>query len=578
MTSAAHSRRRLGDSPTDRIGVFLTNALTGWEPPKGPKKQLVFSEFQAERDAAERVKRKETILVILGNPPYNGFAGIAAGEERDLKEAYRHSVDKALPEPEGQGLNELYVRFFRMAERRIVDQTGYGVICFISNYSWLKGRSHPAMRERYLSAFDRISIDSLNGDKLRTGKETPEGLRDPSVFSTESNPEGIGVGTAVSLLVRKKDHSGKAHVFFRDLWGTKKRAQLAADSVSGGGPYAQLESRAEVRLPFAPAQVSGDYLTWPKLPDLFALSSPGINTSRDPGLIDTDLERLRARISAYFDRSKTDDEIRVIAPSLFIASNRFDPSATRAQLLSLGMQKGHFVPYAYRPFDIRWAFWYPQTKLLDEKRVELFKAFQNKAIFLTSRSQAERSDEGSPFYATRGLPDRHLTRPGSNCFPTRHEVGENSPGRLFGTQEEANEGNFSMSALAFCRDLGFSGLQGEQHLWNHILAIGHSPLYLRENADGIELDWPRIPFPTSPDDFTASSRIGERVLGLLLVEDDVDGITLGRIRPELSEIGSLPLCECPRFDFALSRHHGLCGMDVAPSNLVVGYRRRRQTF
>jgi len=156
--------KRLGapltDAPSDRIGVYLTNALTGWEPPKGPKKQLAFPEFQAERDAAERVKQTEKILVILGNPPYNGFAGIATGEEGDLREAYRHTTDKAIPRPEGQGLNELYVRFFRMADRRIVEHTGYGVICFISNYSWLKGRSHPAMRERYSSAFDRITIDN----------------------------------------------------------------------------------------------------------------------------------------------------------------------------------------------------------------------------------------------------------------------------------------------------------------------------------------------------------------------------------------------------------------------------------
>ena len=57
------------------------------------------------------------------------------------------------------------------------------------------------MRERYLEAFDRIWIDCLNGDKYKTGKLTPEGEPDPSVFSTEFNREGIQVGTAISLLV-----------------------------------------------------------------------------------------------------------------------------------------------------------------------------------------------------------------------------------------------------------------------------------------------------------------------------------------------------------------------------------------
>lgn len=84
-----------------------------------------------------------------------------------------------------------------MAERRIVEKSGKGVVCFISNYSWLEGLSFTAMRERYLEVFDRIWIDCLNGDKYKTGKLTPEGEPDPSVFSTEWNREGIQVGTAI---------------------------------------------------------------------------------------------------------------------------------------------------------------------------------------------------------------------------------------------------------------------------------------------------------------------------------------------------------------------------------------------
>ena len=40
-----------------------------------------------------------------------------------------------------------------MAERRIAEKTGQGIVCFISNYSWLDGLSFTGMRERYLEAF-----------------------------------------------------------------------------------------------------------------------------------------------------------------------------------------------------------------------------------------------------------------------------------------------------------------------------------------------------------------------------------------------------------------------------------------
>ncbi len=179
----------LAGDGTERVQVFLTNALTGWEPTEREKQVVAFPELEEERDRAGRVKRDRPILVILGNPPYNGFAGMAVDEERGLSEAYRTRT--RVRRPEGQGLNDLYVRFFRMAERRIAEKTGEGVVCFISNYSWLDGLSFTGMRECYLDAFDAIRIDCLNGDKYKTGKVAPDGSPDPSIFSTGGNPVGI---------------------------------------------------------------------------------------------------------------------------------------------------------------------------------------------------------------------------------------------------------------------------------------------------------------------------------------------------------------------------------------------------
>ena len=58
----------------ERVGVYLTNALTGWEPPKGPKQQIMsWAELQEERDAAEHVKRDKRILVVLGQSALQRF-------------------------------------------------------------------------------------------------------------------------------------------------------------------------------------------------------------------------------------------------------------------------------------------------------------------------------------------------------------------------------------------------------------------------------------------------------------------------------------------------------------------------
>ena len=50
---------------------------------------LAAERLEAERDAAEKVKQVKPILVILGNPPYNAFAGVSPVEEEGLVEIYK---------------------------------------------------------------------------------------------------------------------------------------------------------------------------------------------------------------------------------------------------------------------------------------------------------------------------------------------------------------------------------------------------------------------------------------------------------------------------------------------------------
>ena len=116
-------------------------------------------------------------------------------------------------------LDELYVRFFRLAERRIAEKTGKGVVCYISNFSYLGDPSFVVMRQRFLSEFDALWFDCLNGDSRETGKVTPDGKPDPSVFSTEYNREGIRVGTAIGLMVRQEQREDTSATYFRHFWG-----------------------------------------------------------------------------------------------------------------------------------------------------------------------------------------------------------------------------------------------------------------------------------------------------------------------------------------------------------------------
>lgn len=528
----------LDDRKKERAGIFLTNALTGWEPPTKVKRQVVlFDEFDKERDLADEVKQKKPILVVLGNPPYNGFAGVAVGEERSLSDSYRwKDGDPTDLRPQGQGLNELYVRFFRMAEQCILGgQEGEGVVCFVSGYSWLDGLSFPLMRERFLREFDAVWVDCLNGDKYRTGKLTPDGAPDPSAFSTERNPEGIQVGTAITLMVRKKQHVSPAAVWFRDFWGLEKLKDLAKfGSRWSAAEYVEVTPSRALGLPFRPLTTDADYGTWPLIADLFAYSSPGVKTSRDLELIEIDREILVERMQAYFDGDSENAVIARIAPGLMESTKRFDARKTRAALIKQGYTSGKVLEYSYRPFDTRYLYWHPQTKLLDEKRDQLFHCVEDGNWFLTCRQKGERTNEGSPFYATPHLPDWHLTRPGSMCFPLKLRAEK----AMFSTVNVSKAGRDYLAALGIPDPDANPSAAGL--LWHYVLAIGHSEAYLAENEDGLWQDWPRVPLPGNAELLRAAAELGRQVIALLDPAARVEGVTTGKtIRAELRVIGVL---------------------------------------
>ncbi|EUA17434.1 methyltransferase domain protein [Mycobacterium xenopi 3993] len=175
----------------ERASVYLTNALTGWVD-DDTRLTLPFPEFVSERDAADAVKRDEPILVVLGNPPYNGFAGVSGREEGGLVEPYKAGL--AAWDITKNKLDDLYIRFFRVAERRVAEQTGKGIICFVSNSSWLGDPSAVIMRERLLTEFDSVTVDHLNGDSRETGKKTPPAIRihpsSPRRSTRQASPAG----------------------------------------------------------------------------------------------------------------------------------------------------------------------------------------------------------------------------------------------------------------------------------------------------------------------------------------------------------------------------------------------------
>ena len=521
----------LADDGTERAGVYLTNALTGWEP--RTNKPLPFPELEEERDRADRVKQERPILVILGNPPYNGFAGMAVDEERELSDAYR--TTKRVRPPEGQGLNDLYIRFFRMAERRIAERTGRGVVCFITNYSWLDGLSFTGMRERYLEAFDAVRIDCLNGDKYKTGKVAPDGSPDPSIFSTDGDPVGIQVGTAIATLIRKADHRPTREIGFRHLWGQAKPEELIATAeAEPHALYDDIKPVLPLGLPFVRTAVSEEWFDWPTLPDLFPVSFPGVTTSRDRFLVDVDLDRLHARIGDYFDPDLSHEEMVLRHPAAMKTTAGFNARKVRDALLARGgPDEDGFVRFAYRPFDTRWLYWEADGSLLDRPRPNYRSHVFQGNIWIEARTREARED------CSRGTLVRYLASDFGNgrshFFPAW--LRDN---RMGGDVDGVRRANLSAAAQRYLDSLRAS----EEDLFHHVLATLHDPAYRTANAGALRMEWPRIPLPGWPHGesegpaatLARSAARGRELAALLDPDSPVSGVTDGTLLPGLATI------------------------------------------
>ncbi len=560
----------LADDGDERAGIFLTNALTGWEP--SVQKPLPFPELEEERDRAERVKQDSPILVILGNPPYNGYAGMAVDEERGLSTAYR--TTRRVRRPEGQGLNDLYVRFFRMAERRIAEKTGRGVVCFISNYSWLDGLSFTGMRERYLEAFDTIRIDNLHGDRI-ISEYAPDGRTSETVMAVHGQSPGIKVGTAITLLSKSDTGSELTdkRILYRDFdearADERRRALLQSlDSPAIDSGYSPLKPNLGLGLPFKPVAVSDGWHTWPSLPDLFPVAFSGVKTARDGFLVDIDLNRLRARIADYFDPDLGHDEVARRYPIAMQSDPRFDPRSVRASLMSrVDPNKSGFVRYAYRPFDTRWLYWDAETNLLDRARAE-YEPHVFKGNLWLSSSHRIRKGEAEPQTAfTRHIASYHLIERVANWFPTY--LREDGLG-VEVTNGTPRRPNLTATAHSYLERLG----AGVEDLFHHVLAVLHDPAYREANAGALRMEWPRIPLPGWPDgsgdeaadELAASAARGRELAALLDSDTRVPGVTEAPLRPEIAAVAVPSTTDDTNMtgdDFALTAGWGHFGQGEA---------------
>ncbi|MGD1000116.1 MAG: type ISP restriction/modification enzyme [Candidatus Brocadiia bacterium] len=545
----------LSAKSNERVGVYLTNALTGWEPPKEPKQTVLgfMEELQQEKDAAEHVKRDRKILVVLGNPPYNGFAGVALDEEARLIEPYKAGLKEwGITK---NYLDDLYVRFFRLAERRIAEMSGKGVVSFISNQSWTGEPSFVVLRKHLLDSFDRFWIENLHGDR-RISEYASDGRTSETVFAIRGFSSGIQQGVATSLWVKTgkpRKAGGQAQVLFRnDVEAAKaeeRRHQLLAtlDAKRFDAAYTQAEPRNENAYSFRPIETATGYLAWPAVVEL-AEAEPllGLNDNRKQGTHAIEKETIADRMKAYYAANVALEDVARLHAGLTTDAAGFCAADVRKRLLTAsGFRDSNIARFLFKPFDLRWAYIERIANLWNRVRPELLAQAWHGNRFLLIRCHAAKAPDGATFHLVGHIADQHVLHTDAYFVPIRLQKEAGRAKGLFHDASGPSEptANLSSAARAYLAGLGINdpdaGADAAGTIWLHALAVGYSPAYLAENADGIRRDWPRIPLPDSRKTLEASAALGRQLAALLDTEAEVTGVTSGKLEPIFRTVGLL---------------------------------------
>ena len=525
----------LKDTPLqdgERAAIYLTNALTGWAESEAGPAIPGYEALVEERSAATAIKRERPILVVLGNPPYNAYAGLSPDDEGDLIEPYKKGLH-SIWGVQRFNLEDLYVRFFRIAERRVAEGTGRGVVSYISNSSWLSLPSFTVMRQSLLASFDRIWVENLHGDRTIT-EYGPDGRSSETIFAIDGFSPGIRQGVATALLVRTGQQKEPIHRYRNDLDASdaaQRRSDLIASLDSDGfdARYEVLEPAASNRFVLRPVSVqNANYATWPSL-DTLASRPPilGLLENRGGGLFSIERALLASKMGGYLNPTISFEQARSANLALAEDRARYNAKVTRQRVLdTVGYAESNIKKFFVSAFDGRWAYITPVRPMWNEARPQLQHLLPDAVGFLVLRSQQIADPEGFPAYWTTCLAHDQILHKHGFLIP----LVENLSG--------APRPNLSEAAVAHLAGLGVDlSPASSAMLWHHALATLYSPAYLAENAGGLRQGWPRAPLPASLAVLQSSAALGAQLAALLDPDTAVPGVTTGTLRPELACIG-----------------------------------------
>ncbi len=427
--------------------------------------------FAPENTKRVERERRAAITIVIGNPPYNAKQESENDNnknrkykvvDKDVKDTYTRDSTAT----NKNALSDIYVKFFRWATDRL--QGRDGIVCFVSNNSFVDQTAFDGMRKHLSQEFQRIDHIDLHGNVRKN----------PKLSGTTHNVFGIQVGVGITVAVRRNGETPRLRYYrVPEMWRQSEKLKFLE---SGEIPWQTLTPDSKGT--WLMAEHADEWERFQPLAELFSLHSNGVKTNRDAVVYDWDAEKLAARVKQFINdynaeahRRKSNPEANW--PDHINWSETLKNSAERGRLAEF--EKTRIVRSLYRPFAKRWLYF---DQLLNE-RLYQWPNIAGKVICVTDLASEK------PFMVLQSdlIADLHLVTAGSNCqcFPLSH---------LKDTALTQFRTHYSNPSIT------------KEEIFHYIYALLHHPEYRTRYAANLKRELPRIPFAPDFQSFAAAGK------------------------------------------------------------------------
>lgn len=498
-----------------------------------------------------RIKREHDvpITIIIGNPPYGGRQKstnddakkrkYVSGIDQRLSETYLNSN---LFEEKVTNINSVYdnyIRAFRWASDRLGNNDG--IVAYITPSGWLSAQAFEGFRKTLESEFSKIYVFNLRGDK-GTSDEMRR-VEGRNVFEYSSDRGGCTVSVAITMLVKHKNHTGKAQIYYADisqfgdrLKGFEKREIIARshsffslpeDKVrqitpqSNGDWIIQRNNAFKQLIPLA-----GDtHMKFEKYREktFFEGYSWGYNTARDVWMYNSSSVHLLSNISGMIEEYSRQVDSGII--SLDSSKIRWNDTLISRfkRKETIRFNPNNIVKANYRPFFKQNL--YREALLIERSyRVDsMYPTPETNNLTICMTGAGVKRDYSC--LITNSYTDVQFMSNGQ-CFPLYWFEGtakvDNKQSTLFENEYDVRIRHDGISDYVLEKAEEKYGPVTKEDIFYYIYGYLHSPEYRVTFSDDLKLSLPRIGFVDNVGDFNRFVQAGRELAYLHIHYEDIE--------------------------------------------------------